>query len=239
MANILLVGYGRMGQAIEKIAIERGNTIVGIIDQDSQDLWNSLADLNADVAIEFTQPGSAFGNISKLLEAKIPTVVGTTGWLEQKPEIEKLAQTHKTGFFYASNFSVGVNIFFNLNKVLAKLMNNFPDYNIDMEEIHHIHKLDEPSGTAITLAEGIFENNNNKKDWKLNEQKSQDDLAIVSTREGEVPGTHIINYRSEIDNIEIKHTAHNRKGFATGAVLAAEWMVGKEGTFGMNDMLNI
>lgn len=238
MANILLVGYGKMGQAIEKIALERGNTIAGVIDHNTPEMWDKLKSLNADAAIEFTRPDVAFENLKRLLEAGIPTVSGTTGWIDRKPEIEEIAQKNDTGFFYASNFSVGVNIFFNINKVLAKLMNNFPNYNVEMEEIHHIHKLDEPSGTAITLAEGIFENHR-KEEWNLSTERSDKDIAITSKREGEVPGTHIINYTSEIDDIEIKHTAHNRKGFATGAVMAGEYMVGKKGIFGMDDMLNI
>ena len=180
---------------------------------------------------------SAYKNIKACLEQGVPVVSGTTGWLEHKKEIEKLCKDKKGAFFYASNYSIGVNLFFSINKTLSKLMNGFnEEYEVSMEEIHHIHKLDEPSGTAITLVEGITENFENKTGWQL-ENKDQKLVHINAVREGEVPGTHIINYKSQIDQIEIKHEAFGRKGFSTGAVVAAEWLKGKEGIFGMNDLL--
>lgn len=237
MIRIGLVGYGKMGQTIEKIAVSKGHTISKIIDQDNIEEIDSITPENTDVVIEFTRPESAFQNLSNLISNKVPVVCGTTGWLEKKPDIDQLTNQNDTAFFYASNYSIGVNIFFHMNKVLAKMMDGFDQYNVAMEEIHHIHKLDEPSGTAITLSEGITENMNRKSTWKLNQEQEASDIAIVSKREGEVPGTHIISYQSDIDTIEIKHEAHNRQGFAGGAVIAAEWLYDKKGVFGMNDML--
>lgn len=237
MIRIGLVGYGKMGQTIEKIALSKGHTISKIIDQDNASDINLINPDNTDVVIEFSRPQSAFENIQTLINNQVPVVCGTTGWLERKPEIEQLTKVKNTAFFYASNFSIGVNIFFHVNKVLAKVMNGFEDYAISMEEIHHVHKLDEPSGTAITLSEGITENIDRKNTWKLAKEENPDEIAIVSKREGEVPGTHIISYHSDIDTIEIKHEAHNRLGFAGGAVVAAEWLHDKKGVFGMNDML--
>lgn len=237
--RIALVGYGKMGQAIEKIATDKGHSISFIIKSANKEEIKDITPENTDVAIEFTEPSVGYANIKQLISNKVPTVSGTTGWLEHQEEINQLTNEKETAFFYASNFSVGVNIFFNLNKVLAKLMNNFPGYSIDMEEIHHIHKKDAPSGTAITLAEGIFENIEGKTDWKLDHAENSTDLPIIAKRIDEVPGTHIIDYRSEIDTIEISHTAHNRQGFAGGAVLAAEWLKDKKGIFGMEDLLNL
>lgn len=237
--RITLFGYGRMGQAIAKIAKERGNEISHIISVDNRADLENITKNDTDVVIEFTQPESAFDNITDCLKKGIPVVSGTTGWLDRIKEVHQTAQDHNTAFFYASNFSVGVNIFFALNEHLAKIMNGFGDYNVDMEEIHHIHKLDAPSGTAITLAEGVYENVERKSAWNLEKEKQESDIAIKAVREGEVPGTHLVNYRSEIDTIEIKHTAHNRQGFALGAVLAAEFLKGKQGIFGMNDLLKL
>jgi len=237
--NIALVGYGKMGKAIEQIAIDRGHTISAAIGLDNKDEIYSLNSTTTDVVIEFTQPESAYNNIKTCLEQGIPVVSGTTGWLEHQEEIEALCKEKKGAFFYASNFSIGVNLFFSINKTLAKLMNGFQDeYEVNMEEIHHIHKKDAPSGTAITLAEGITENFEKKKGWQLDNTNS-DLIHINAVRENEVPGTHIINYVSEIDQIEIKHEAFSRKGFSTGAVVAAEWIKGKEGIFGMNDLLKL
>ena len=237
--NIALVGYGKMGKAIEQIALGRGHHISAKIEFSNKEEVSLLTPATTDVAIEFTQPESAFENIKACLEQGIPVVSGTTGWLAHKEEIEQLCQEKKGAFFYASNFSIGVNLFFSINKTLAKLMNDFQsDYEVSMEEIHHIHKLDEPSGTAITLSEGITEGFDKKKGWQLSNEK-EDLIHIKAVREGEVPGTHIINYSSDIDQIEIKHEAFNRKGFSTGAVVAAEWLKGKEGIFGMNDLLKI
>ncbi len=237
--RIALVGYGKMGKAIEQIAKDKGHSISFVISGSSKEEIHSISPENTDVAIEFTTPTVGYDNIKTLISNKVPTVSGTTGWLDKQEEINQLTADRETAFFYASNFSVGVNIFFNLNKVLAKLMNNFPNYNVDMEEIHHIHKLDAPSGTAITLAEGIFENLERKNNYTADKEDKNDDLAITAKRIDEVPGTHIVNYRSEIDTIEISHTAHNRQGFAGGAVLAAEWLADKQGVFGMEDLLNL
>lgn len=193
---------------------------------------------NPDVVIEFSSPESAFGNIKFCLENKIPVVAGTTGWLEKKPEVEKIALENETGFLYGSNFSLGVNLFFALNEKLAEMMAPFQnDYSCQLEEIHHIHKLDAPSGTAISIAEGIFKHSDFKS-WKLDETQGTE-LGITAIREGEVPGTHSVFYRSEVDEIEIKHTAFNRNGFAVGAVIAAEWLPGKVGNFGMKQVLGL
>jgi len=233
--KIALFGYGRMGKEIENIALQRGHEIVlKIEDGDIYDI--SIAD----VAIDFSVPTAAFDNITHCFKNGVPVISGTTGWLDRYDEAIELCEKHKGGFIYASNFSLGVNIFFELNRQLAKMMSPRKDYDIDIEEIHHTKKLDAPSGTAITLAEGIIEQTN-KEDWKLIEVDSVNDgsIPIVAKRIPEVPGTHIINYNSEIDSIEIKHTAHNRKGFALGAVIAAEWINGKQGVFSMRDVLNI
>ncbi len=231
--NIALLGYGRMGKEIEKIAISRGHTIV--IKKNTEE----KVDLNiADVAIDFSLPSAAFNNITNCFKNSVPVVSGTTGWLENYQEAVNLCEKYKGAFIYASNFSVGVNLFFELNKQLSKLMRGRNEYSVAMEEIHHTKKLDAPSGTAITLAEDIIENSDKKK-WQLNESASKESIPIVAKRIPEVPGTHSITYNSLVDDIEIKHTAHNRKGFALGAVIAAEWLVGKQGVFSMKDVLNI
>ncbi len=232
--NIALLGYGRMGQTIEKIAIHRGHTIVLKVDKDDTDYDIS----KADVAIDFSIPSVAFGNISNCLNNNIPVVSGTTGWLSDYDKAIALCKEKNGGFIYASNFSLGVNIFFELNKTLAKMMSNLKQYNVSMEEIHHTKKLDAPSGTAITLAEGIIDHNQNYDAWKLDE-RAKNALPIVAKRIEDVPGTHTVNYESEVDTITIEHIAHNRQGFALGAVVAAEWLVGKTGVFSMNDVLNI
>ena len=231
--KIALLGYGRMGQEIEKIATSRGHEIV--IRKDAGD---SIDITKADVAIDFSIPTSAFENISNCIENNVPVISGTTGWLEKYAEAVNLCKEKKGAFIYASNFSVGVNIFFELNKQLAKMMSNLEDYTISVEEIHHTKKLDAPSGTAITLAEGIIENTS-KENWKLGTEISKTNIPIEAKRIPDVPGTHTVWYSSEVDTIEIKHTAHNRKGFALGAVIAAEWIIGKTGVFTMKDVLNI
>ncbi|MDW7693142.1 4-hydroxy-tetrahydrodipicolinate reductase [Flammeovirgaceae bacterium SG7u.111] len=237
--KILIVGYGKMGRTIEKIAKERGNEVPLIVDTNGQSFFDDIPEGAADVAIEFTQPEAAFDNIKACLERKIPVVSGTTGWLERKPEVEEIAKANGSAFFYASNYSIGVNLFFHLNKYLAKLMSGQQQYKVEMEEIHHTQKLDAPSGTAITLAEGIIENLESATSWVLDEggEVKKGEVPIVALREPEVPGTHSIKFSSEVDEIEIKHTAHSRQGFAEGAVTAAEWLVGKKGVFGMEDML--
>ena len=231
--KIALLGYGRMGQAIERIALERGHEIV--IRKDMEPLTIDLS--LADAAIDFSHPNAAFDNIVSCFDAGVPVVSGTTGWLDRFEEAKVLCSETKGAFLYASNFSIGVNLFFNLNAYLARLMRPLKDYDVELEEIHHVHKLDAPSGTAITLAEGILEQSE-KESWSL-DKESRDDLFIGVEREGEVPGTHKVRYSSEVDSIEIKHTAHSRTGFALGAVVAAEWILGKQGVFGMKDVLDL
>lgn len=237
--NIALIGYGKMGKAIEQIAVERGHSIVLKIDFDNlQDLTKENLQ-KADVAIEFTGPHSAFNNVIKCLQLGVPLVCGSTGWLHQWPEAKKLCEEVNGTLLYASNFSVGVNLFFEINKYVAALMNKHPEYDISMEEIHHTQKKDAPSGTAITLAEQILASNNLKKSWVNEAAQSTGELSIVSKRIDPAPGTHSIKYTSAIDNIEITHTAHSRTGFATGAVLAAEFLKGKKGIFSMKEVLGL
>ena len=228
--KIALLGYGRMGQAIEKIAIERGHTIVAKIDKD-----NENQAYEADVAINFSVPNAAYDNITAAIHKGIPVVCGTTGWLDRLDEVETLCQQKESAFLYASNFSLGVNLFFELNAKLAKMMQKHPLYSASIEEIHHTQKLDKPSGTAITLAEGIPSEGNA---WHLVEDNGEG-VPISSIRKDEVPGTHTVTHRSEIDEISITHTAHNRTGFALGAVLAAEWIQDKKGIFSMRDVLQL
>ena len=232
--KIALLGYGKMGKTIEEIAIERGHKITLKADEDidSYDLTN----LDADVAIDFSIPQAAFKNITTCFELGIPVVSGTTGWLENYDKAVEICEKHDTAFLYASNFSIGVNLFFELNEKLAGMMKNLEEYAVEVEEIHHVQKLDSPSGTAISLAQQIIANNPNKIAWQLDHAES-DEIPIYAKREAEVPGTHTVSYKSEIDSIEIKHTAHSRQGFAKGAVVAAEWLKGKEGIYRMQDVL--
>ncbi len=230
--KIALVGYGKMGKIIDGIATSRGHEIVSRLNETPTS--ENLND--PDVVIEFSNPEVAFQNIKTCLEQSIPVICGTTGWLTQKPEVERIAAANNTSFLYGSNFSLGVNLFFALNEKLADLMKNLGEYNVQLEEIHHTHKKDAPSGTAISLAEGIIKNNPNFSAWKL-EETAEDQLGIFAIREDEVPGTHSVFYRSDVDEIEIKHTAFSRDGFALGAVIAAEWIQGKTGNFTMNDVL--
>lgn len=231
--KIALLGYGKMGKEIEKIALKRGHEI--ILKKTNENSFDGLE--NADVAIDFSIPKAAVENISTCLETNIPVVSGTTGWLEHYEQMVVLTKEKKGAFIYASNFSVGVNIFFELNKYLAKLMAPLQQYNISMEEIHHTQKLDAPSGTAISLANDIISSSNYSQ-WAL-DKGDDTTIPIVAKRIPDVPGTHSIAYQSEIDSIEITHTAHNRKGFALGAVIAAEWLIGKKGVFSMKEVLNI
>jgi len=230
-----------MGKEIEQIALHRGHNVALIIDLINQADFTkeNLKAKAIDVVIEFTMPEKAVENYTKCFEADVPVVTGTTGWIARYDEIATYCKANNKGFFWASNFSLGVNIFFEINKYLAKLMNPHADYDVAMEEVHHTQKLDAPSGTAITLAEGILENNTRKKSWKLNTRQNNEDLQIVAKRLGTVPGTHIISYDSMVDSIEIKHEAKGRKGFALGAVIAAEYMKGKKGVYGMKDLLNL
>lgn len=231
--KIGLFGYGKMGKMIERIAQERNHTIVAKIDIDTTEIDFS----KMDVAIDFSMPDAAFGNITGCFEHGIPVISGTTGWLENFDKAITLCEERKGAFIYASNFSLGVNIFFELNVHLAQMMKNLEQYNVSMEEIHHTQKLDAPSGTAITLAEGVLENTSYKA-WKLEDAK-ENEIPITSKRIDAVPGTHTVTYQSQVDSIEIKHTAHNREGFALGAVIAAEWIVDKTGVFSMKDVLNL
>jgi 4-hydroxy-tetrahydrodipicolinate reductase len=231
--KIALLGYGKMGKVIERIALERGHEIVLKKDQDTS--FDGLK--NADVAIDFSVPDSAIANISECLNNGIPVISGTTGWLTNYPKMVQLCEEKKGSFIYGSNFSLGVNVFFELNEYLAKMMANLKQYNVSMEEIHHTQKLDAPSGTAITLAEGVIKNTN-YANWTL-ETPISNELHIDAKRIENVPGTHSVFYDSEVDQIEIKHTAHSREGFALGAVIAAEWLVGKKGVFTMKDVLGL
>lgn len=233
--KIALLGYGKMGQTIEKIAESRGHEIVARVSSPENFTLE-----NADIAIDFSIPDSAVNHITKCFEAGIPIVSGTTGWLDSYEDMVALCKEKNGGFIYASNFSVGVNLFFEFNKKLAQIMAPHNDYKVDMTEIHHTQKLDAPSGTAITLAEGIIETTP-YTDWSLAEGQSIKDnhIPITAEREGTVPGTHIINYKSDIDTITLTHEAHSRQGFAQGAVVAAEWLLGKQGNFSMRDVLGL
>ncbi|MXV50760.1 4-hydroxy-tetrahydrodipicolinate reductase [Pedobacter sp. HMF7647] len=242
--NIALIGYGKMGRIIEQFAVDRGHHIVLKIDADNRDELNTDNLRKADVAIDFSTPDSAINNIYTCFDAGTPIIVGTTGWYGQLQRVKDDCLNGKKSLLYASNFSVGVNVFFFVNKVLAKIMDRYPQYDVQVEEIHHTKKLDSPSGTAMTIAEGIVENVERKNEW-VNEVVGQteiitkpDQLLIESHRIEEVPGTHTVIYSSEVDDIEFKHTAHNRAGFALGAVLAAEWLNGKTGFYSVKDMFD-
>ncbi len=231
--KIALFGYGKMGKTIERLAIERGHEVVARIDHEHNDDFT-----NADVAIDFSIPAAAFKNISNCIQHDLPIVSGTTGWLDQYHEVVALCKEHNGAFIYASNFSLGVNLFFELNKTLAKMMAPFTDYQIQMEEIHHIQKLDAPSGTAISLAEGIIDQSS-KTNWSLDVTNDPNSVPIVAKRIENVPGTHRVVYDASVDQIEIKHTAKNRDGFALGALVAAEWLQNKKGIFTMKDVLGL
>jgi 4-hydroxy-tetrahydrodipicolinate reductase len=232
--KIALLGYGKMGKAIEEVALERNHQIVLKVSSKNKDFNLD----NVDVAIDFSLPSVAFNNIKKCLENGVPVVSGTTGWLDKYDEVVAICKKYQSTFLYASNFSLGVNIFFDLNEKLAKIMKNYDDYLPVIEEIHHKQKLDAPSGTAITLAKPILENFNKQK-WVLGVTNNQKELPIIAKREDEVPGIHIVKYVSKIDEIEIKHTAKSRKGFALGAVIAAEFVADKKGIFTMKDVLGL
>jgi len=246
--KIALLGYGKMGKIIEKIAIDRNHEIVLKIDQDNQHEFTAENLQLADVAIEFSTPDTVLGNIKQCFKAGVPVVVGTTGWYNELPALKQECADSNGSLIYASNFSVGVNLFFHVNKILAKLMNNYPYYDVQVEEIHHTQKLDSPSGTAITIAEGIIENLSNKDKWvnKLigdaqesgDETIKNEEVLIESFRINSVPGTHTVIYDSEVDTIEFKHTAHSRNGFALGAVLAAEWIKDRTGFHSIQEMFN-
>lgn len=232
--KIALLGYGRMGKTIERLAVQKGHEIVLRVDKNTRNYDIT----KADVAIDFSIPSAAFENITNCINHQIPVISGTTGWLEKYPEVIKLCELKNGAFIYASNFSLGVNIFFQLNEYLAKMMQSFGQYQISMEEIHHLNKLDAPSGTAISLAEGIIKNST-MENWVLNASDNKKNIPITAKRTPDVPGTHSVFYNSEVDSIEIKHTAHNRDGFALGAIVAAEWILNKKGIFTMKDVLGI
>lgn len=235
--KIALIGYGKMGKIIERIALERGHEIVSIIDIQNPNDFTSDAFKSAQVAIEFSAPQVALDNIRKAFAVDVPVVSGTTGWTEALPELKKEIELNGNTLFWASNYSLGVSIFAAVNKYLAKIMNRFDNYNVEMTEVHHIQKLDAPSGTAITLAEGVIDNIDRKHSWVKEEQTNTDELAIKSIRRGQVPGIHTIRYESDVDSIEITHDAKSRDGFALGAVVAAEFTAGKKGFLSMDDMM--
>ena len=233
--KIALLGYGKMGKAIEKIALKRNHEIIFLLDKNIRK--GKLS--NADVAINFSIPDSAYDNIIMALELNIPVVSGTTGWLKSYDKVKKYCLENNLSFLYSSNFSIGVNLFFKINQNLAKLMNNYKEYIVEIEETHHIKKLDKPSGTAISIAEDII-SNSNYNNWKLNEvNNSHSTILINSIRKDDIPGTHNITYSSKIDEIKISHIANSREGFAFGAVIASEWLKNKKGVFSMKDVLNI
>lgn len=237
--NIAIIGYGKMGKTIEKLAVVKGHKVILKIDDTN---LNELTVENlkkADVAIEFTNPKSAFKNINLCFDAKIPVISGTTGWLDKLGQIADRCKLEKQAFFYASNYSLGVNIFFKLNQHLAKVMNKFEGFDVSVNETHHIHKLDAPSGTAITIAEGIIENIDKKTSWAKEKTGNDKQIAIKSFRIGEHPGEHTVIYSSDVENITITHESKNRKGLAQGAIMAAEFIIGKTGMLGMDDLLNI
>ena len=238
--NIALLGYGKMGKLIGQLAEERGHHILAKIDLENQALRDSLDPKTIDVAIEFSQPEAALENIRWAITHGIPVLSGTTGWLDRLSEIEALTHQHQGTFFYASNFSIGVNVFFKVNELLAKLMNETSGYQVSVEEIHHTAKKDAPSGTAITLAEGILKHYAQLKTWHLVGENSNNpsSLPITSKRIDPAPGTHHIRYTSAIDDLEITHTAHSRQGFALGAIQVAEWILGKKGVLSMDDYLS-
>ena len=237
--NIALIGYGKMGKAIEVIAVERGHTVGLKIDISNLDQFTAANLQQCDVAIEFTGPETAAENITRCVDAGVPIVCGSTGWLHQLETETHHCKEVDGALLYASNFSIGVNLFFELNQHLARLMNNYPAYDVSIEEIHHTQKKDAPSGTAISIADQLLETNSQKKKWVNHIAVTQDELSIISKRIDPAAGTHSVKYSSLVDDIEIIHTAHNRQGFATGAVLAAEFIQHKKGIYGMKDVLGI
>ena len=237
--KIALIGYGKMGKTIEALGKAQGHSFPLIIDENNPEDLNAENFIDIEAAIEFTIPDAAPGNITACLNLEIPVVVGTTGWNAKLPEIEKLCKEKEGCLFHASNFSIGVNILFAMNRQLARIMNQFPSYRISMEEVHHIHKLDAPSGTAISLAEQILEESSFLKSWTLNQEGEKDELPIEALREGEVKGRHTMVYESEVDSLSLSHDAKTRDAFAAGALLAAEFVRGKRGIFGMHDLLKL
>jgi 4-hydroxy-tetrahydrodipicolinate reductase len=236
--KIIISGYGKMGKEIEKAALARGHQVAAKLDTPGD--WSTQQNLVrlADMVIDFSTPESALDNIRKCFDLNLPLVIGTTGWHESAGLVKKWCSDEQQAIFFASNFSIGVNVLYNLTEHASKIMNKLEDYNVYIEEIHHIHKLDAPSGTAINLAEIIVENVDRKKQWVNRPQAIKEELQILSVRENEIPGIHKITYESDSDKLTLKHIAKGRKGFAVGALLAAEWMAGKKGFYGMRDLLN-
>lgn len=237
--KIALIGYGRMGHEVEAVALEKKHEIVLRIDKGNSAEMERLKSSGTDVAMEFTTPATAFDNIRKCLEQGVPVVSGTTGWNDRMDEIHRLCRSLNGAFFHAANFNIGVNILFHLNRELARIMNRFPRYEPSIDETHHTRKLDAPSGTAVVLAGDLLERYPGKKAWELNETSGKDKLLIRAFREGDVPGTHVVRYESPNDRLELIHTAFSRKGFAEGALLAAEFLPGKKGVFGMHHLLKL
>ena len=238
--NILLIGYGKMGQTIAALAARRGHIIAGIVDlHTSQSNISDFTPAIVDVAIEFTHPDSAFGNVMTCLRQGLPVVCGSTGWLHHFEEAKTLNRKLGGSLFYASNYSVGVNLFFHFNEYIAAKMAQFGGYDVTMREIHHTQKIDQPSGTALTAAEGILRNFPAKTSWRNAPAETPTELAVISERTGDAVGTHIVTYTSEVDTLELSHAAHSREGFALGALLAAEWLPGRVGVFGMKELLDL
>jgi 4-hydroxy-tetrahydrodipicolinate reductase len=236
--RILLIGYGKMGKTIEQMAPAKGHQIAGTIDHTNTETLSNYTAANVDVAIEFTHPEAAFGNITYCLQNNIPVVVGSTGWLDKLEDAKQLCADTNGAFFYASNFSVGVNLFFHFNEYIAAKMQAYKEYSVGIREIHHLQKVDKPSGTGITTAEGILPHFPALSGW-VADQEIEGKLNIISEREPDVVGTHIVTYSSDVDKIELSHVAHSRTGFAEGALMAAEWLKDKKGVYGMKDMLNL
>ncbi|MCC3152725.1 4-hydroxy-tetrahydrodipicolinate reductase [Hymenobacter sp. BT770] len=238
--KILLIGYGKMGQTIAALATERGHEIAGIVDLHASQLnITDFTPATADVAIEFTHPDSALANITACLHQGIPVVCGSTGWLHHFEEAKTLTKELNGSLFYASNYSVGVNLFFHFNEYMAAKMHQFGGYDVSVREIHHTQKIDQPSGTALTTAEGIIRHFPSKTSWRNEPAQTEAELAILSERTGDAVGTHIVTYTSAVDTLELKHEAHSREGFAMGALLAAEWLPGRKGVFGMKELLDL
>lgn len=237
--KIIIVGYGRMGQEIKQVAEKRGHEILMTIDKDNQDEFTPENLKKADVAIEFSLPDAAYDNIKKCFDANLPVVSGTTGWLERFYDIRRYCLEKDTAFFYASNFNIGMNLFFKVNEYMAKIMNHYSNYDVEIEETHHVHKVDAPSGTAVKLAESLINEIKRKNKWKKEKGEAEDEIPVKSIREDEVPGIHRVMYSSSFDEIELKHSARSREGFALGAVMAAEFIHDKQGIYSMDDLLNI
>jgi 4-hydroxy-tetrahydrodipicolinate reductase len=239
--KIALIGYGKMGKTIERVAKERGHEVVLVVDEYNRETCTDEELKRAEVAIEFSTPAAATRNYEWCFRNGVPVVSGTTGWLERWEQVTRACEEFKGGFFYASNFSLGVNLFFHLNCWLARVMSRVEGYDASIEEVHHVHKLDAPSGTAILLARDMIANNPRYSSWKLKDEHpvAREEVPVTARREGEVPGIHAVNYTSAVDEIRIYHSARSRDGFALGAVIAAEFMLGKRGIYGMQDLITI